>query len=101
MAPRPWIGALAVLTHDAERGPDADGACADARPGEWVGHLRGVLVIHGGGRYQYVIYPGAVETQAAANYEVQGTPLPRTWRVNLVDSGGGSWTYSLGYTLVV
>ncbi len=53
------------------------------------------------GCYQYVVYPGAVETQAVANYEVQGTPLQRTWRVNVVHSGGGSWTYSLGYALIV
>ena len=53
------------------------------------------------GYYQYVVYPGAAESIATANFEVAALPLGRTWRVNMVHSGSGSWTYSLGYALMV
>ena len=49
------------------------------------------------GRRAAVIYPGAVETSARANYHYQGVPLPRTWRVTAKDTAGGTWSYSVGY----
>lgn len=45
--------------------------------------------------YVYTVYPGAVETAAVAQHEVQGLPVPRTWRARVVHSSTGSWTYSL------
>ena len=48
--------------------------------------------------YVYTLYPGAAETVAAAKHELQALPLGRTWRVNVLHSAGGSWTYSVGVT---
>ena len=45
--------------------------------------------------YLYTVYPAAVETAATAKHEVQALPLPRTWRVAMTHSAGGSWTYSV------
>ena len=47
------------------------------------------------GRRTVIVYPGV---GAAANDvdTVNGYPLPRTWRVRVVHSAGGSWTYSVG-----
>ena len=45
--------------------------------------------------YAYTVYPGAVETAAAASHEVQGLPLPRWYRVAATHSSTGSWTYSV------
>lgn len=51
--------------------------------------------------YVYTLYPGAAETAAIAKHEVQALPLGRTWRVNVLHSAGGSWTYSVGITNIV
>lgn len=51
--------------------------------------------------YAYTLYPGAAETTAVANHEVQSLPLGRTWRVNVLHSAGGSWTYSVNITNLV
>lgn len=48
--------------------------------------------------YAYTMYPGAAETIAATKHELQALPLGRTWRVNVLHSAGGSWTYSVGIT---
>lgn len=45
----------------------------------------------------YTLYPGAVETAATNNHEVQGLPIPNFWRAQIVHSAAGSWTYSLSY----
>jgi hypothetical protein len=50
--------------------------------------------------YLYSLYPGAAETAATAKHEVQALALPRTWRVSVTHSAGGSWTYSVGYSLI-
>jgi hypothetical protein len=50
--------------------------------------------------YLYSLYPGALETAATAKHEVQALALPRTWRVAMTHSAGGSWTYSVGYSLI-
>jgi hypothetical protein len=50
--------------------------------------------------YLYSLYPGAAETAATAKHEVQALALPRTWRVLLTHSASGSWTYSVGYSLI-
>jgi hypothetical protein len=47
--------------------------------------------------YVYELYPGAVETAATANHEVQGGTLPTLWRATVTHSSTGSWTYTLGY----
>jgi hypothetical protein len=51
--------------------------------------------------FVYELYPGAVETAAVANHEVQGGSLPRTLHPKVTHSSTGSWTYSLGYGLVL
>lgn len=40
------------------------------------------------------LYPGAAETAALAGFTTQALPLSRSWRINVVHSAGGSWTYS-------
>jgi hypothetical protein len=51
--------------------------------------------------FVYELYPGSVETVAVANHEVQGGSLPRTLHPKVTHSSTGSWTYSLGYGLVL
>ncbi|MGE0227764.1 MAG: hypothetical protein AB7I38_10995 [Dehalococcoidia bacterium] len=46
--------------------------------------------------YVYTLYPGAAETIATAKHELQALPIGRTWRVNILHSASGSWTYSVG-----
>ena len=48
--------------------------------------------------YVYTVYPDSTETIAVAKHEVQSLPLGRTWRVNVLHSAAGSWTYSVGIT---
>lgn len=50
--------------------------------------------------YLYSLYPGAAETAATAKHEVQALALPRTWRISAIHSAAGSWTYSVGYSLI-
>ena len=47
--------------------------------------------------YVYTLYPGATETIATAKHELQALPLSRIWRVNVLHSAAGSWTYSVGF----
>lgn len=47
--------------------------------------------------YVYELYPGAIETVATANHEVQGGSLPTLWRATVTHSAAGSWTYTLGF----
>lgn len=48
----------------------------------------------------YMLYPGA---GAAANGVdvVNAYPLPRTWRITVTHSASGSFTYSVGYALIL
>lgn len=48
--------------------------------------------------YVYELYPGALETAATAFHEVQGGTLPHKWRVRVVHSAAGSWTYTVGFS---
>lgn len=45
--------------------------------------------------FLYTLYPGAVETITNANHEVQALALPRLWRVRMVHSASGSYTYTV------
>jgi hypothetical protein len=45
--------------------------------------------------YFYILYPGSAETIATGRLEIQGLPLPRTWRPRIVHSAGGNWTYTV------
>ena len=45
--------------------------------------------------YVYMLYPGAVETAATGQLEIQGLPAPRSWRATVTHSASGSWTYQL------
>jgi len=48
---------------------------------------------------QLVVYPGVTDT--ASQYDAENdSPLPRTWRVNVVHSGSGTFTYSVGASYV-
>lgn len=51
--------------------------------------------------YVYTVMPGAAETIATTKHELQALPLGRTWRVNVIHSAAGSWTYSVGITNLV
>lgn len=51
--------------------------------------------------YLYTLYPGGAETAATAKHEVQALSLPRTFRVQMTHSAGGSWTYSVGYSFIL
>ena len=51
--------------------------------------------------YEYEIGPGIAETVAAAKHELQALQLNRTWRVNVLHSAAGSWTYSVGVVNLV
>lgn len=42
---------------------------------------------------RYILYPGA--SQGAPNM-VLGLPLPRSWRIRVLHSGAGNFTYSVG-----
>lgn len=53
------------------------------------------------GYYRFYVYPGASETIANTNVEVQALPLPRTWSISVNHSAASSWTYSVGYDLIV
>lgn len=50
----------------------------------------------------YALYPGAVETAAVVALQVQGVPLPRTWRVRVTTSPGvNASTFSVGASYVL
>ena len=49
----------------------------------------------------FLIYPGAAETQDRSQLWATGLALPRAWRINMAHSAAGSWTYSVGYSLIV
>jgi hypothetical protein len=55
-------------------------------------------------RYTWTVYPGVAAT-SPAYLAAQGifTPhvLPRNWKLAVNPSGSGSWTYSLGYQLII
>lgn len=48
----------------------------------------------------YAFYPGSVATGAGI-VQVSSVPLPRTWQVSVTHADGSSYTYSLGYSLIV
>jgi hypothetical protein len=72
---------------------------------EWVDPLGSAKTLHAVpayvtvvGTYTYLLYPGS---PAGASELNSSTPLPRTWRV-IVDHGDAtSYTYSLGYALIL
>lgn len=48
---------------------------------------------------QILVYPGA---SGATDIEtIRGVPIPRTWYVEIIHSGVGSFTYSVGYSLIL
>lgn len=49
-----------------------------------------------GATLAYTLLPGAAETSAVANHEVQALGLPSSWRAKVTHSGAGKWTYTLG-----
>lgn len=53
------------------------------------------------GAYTFFMYPGIVNTHPTGISDIQALPLPRTWAVIVTHSGAGSWTYSIGYSLIV
>ena len=53
------------------------------------------------GTKAYHLSSGAIETVAATDVEVQALALPGRFRVRLVHSAAGSWTYSLGASYLV
>ena len=45
----------------------------------------------------FIIGSASSETKDVAAVQSQALTLPRSWRVKVVHSGAGNWTYSLGY----
>lgn len=50
------------------------------------------------GKRELLVYPGGAA--GGAFDTVVSAPLPKTWRVRIVHSGAGNFTYSVGYSLV-
>lgn len=50
------------------------------------------------GTYRYLLYPGATSSNCTQNTPA---PLPRTWDVLTQHADGSSYTYSVGYALIV
>jgi hypothetical protein len=57
--------------------------------------------ITGTGLYAYVIYPGDNTPAYGTTKQHVQTALPRTWQVNVYVSDASSYTYSLGYALIL
>lgn len=51
------------------------------------------------GLRQVLVYPGA--GAEVSMEKISPVPLPRTWRVAVTHSGSGSFTYSIGYQLIL
>ena len=54
--------------------------------------------VTGTGHYVYTILPGAVETIAATDHEIQALPLPSVWRLFMDHADADSITYSVGFS---
>jgi hypothetical protein len=52
------------------------------------------------GRTMIELYPGIGAATSEANFRISGA-LPRTWWAGVNHSDASSWTYSLGYSLIV
>ena len=48
-----------------------------------------------------ILYPGAVETQALGDIEIQGLPLGRTWRLAAQHADSDSITYSVACSYIL
>lgn len=54
------------------------------------------------GIFTLQVYPGTMDTpENPTNNTTYSMMLPRTWRATVTPSASGSWTYSLGYSLIV
>ena len=54
------------------------------------------------GLYTLQIYPSTLDTtDSQANNATYSTMLPRTWKATVTPSAAGSFTYSLGYSLIL
>lgn len=51
--------------------------------------------------YLYTLYPGTAETAAVAKHELQALVIPFNWRVRMVHSAAGSWTYTVGLQYII
>lgn len=67
----------------------------DPASGKWVALLTGAAITATGTTH-YQIYPGITDV---ANQRLS-IALPDVWRVTVTHSGAGSWTYSVGATLI-
>ena len=52
------------------------------------------------GSYRYLVYPGASASLGSYNATSAGA-VPRTWRVIVTNTDGSSYTFSVGYQLIV
>jgi hypothetical protein len=53
------------------------------------------------GLFTYQIYPGITEASDVAAQKIQGMAIPRKFRVRVIHSSTGAWSYTLGYCLIV
>jgi hypothetical protein len=61
----------------------------------------GVLFTAATGAKALTLYPGVLSTDLAAGYVGKSGALPRIWRAVVTHSASGSWTYSLGFSLIL
>lgn len=66
------------------------------------GALRGIptapTIVTAVGHYNYVMYPGA---SGGVVSSVSALPLPRSWMVQVSAGDASSYTYSIGYSLIL
>lgn len=53
------------------------------------------------GSFPYVFYPGAASGATLAADQIVSGPLPRTFRIGVTHGDASSYTYSVGYSLIV
>lgn len=53
----------------------------------------------GAGQNSLLIYPGVLDADVTP--DARSCALPRTWQAKVAKSDGSSWTYSLGYSLIL
>lgn len=60
----------------------------------------GAVIVGANGIRLFMVHPGLVSADAPANTTFKGGVLPRTWRVEVAHSAAGSWTYSVGCSVI-
>jgi hypothetical protein len=78
--------------------------CIDPAGGAALTYLNTPPAITATGVYGYLLYPGATQAGVTGSQRVQvllAGVLSRTWQATVTVGDASSYTYSLGYTLIV